>query len=417
MRFTDLLFAGLMWTIAACSAASAQSFSMKDYLAGAREARALEGFKAKLDFLGKHNFNSPWLREMQVRVRTNDLNFSPDDYRLRLSPTNPAEISANKRYYKAQVEQLEAEYRSAFAEVLKDRYALVVNHFLLDLQRQYEENALNTAGDIARLTTQLADERRIRLDDLLDLDAWRFETEVDQGETIHRIREIERMMAEEYAFAGGIDWSSTRLIDPGRMQEILRDNSAADPGRNVYVASEEMDYKLREARLSVERSESWRNMGYLQAEYDRNTFPDIQQDLGFQLGLRIPITNPDRADLARDRYRLLDIPYEINAKADRYRLESNLLHERFGHYYNLYQKVEMKIEEVKKLDIWQLAQTETELDLGGLVTYREYLLDLERKRTNLLNDLYEIYIDFLDVQGRLVEMPLVNYLSPSLDEL
>lgn len=417
MRFQDLLLAGLMWTIAACSAASAQTFSMQDYLAGAREARALEGFKAKLDFLGKHSFSSPWLREMELRIRTNDLNFSPDDYRLRLSPVNPAEISANKRYYKAQVEQLEAEYKSAFAEVLVDRYTLVVSHFLFNLQRQYEENALKTADDIARLTSQLADERRIKLDDLLELDAWRFETEVDHRETVHQIREIEMTMAQEYLFSGGIDWSSTQLIDPARMQQIMHEHAPMDAGKNVYMVSEEMEYKLREARLSVERSESWRNLGYLQAEYDRNTFPDIQQDLGFQLGLRIPITNPDRPELEREQYRLLEIPHDINTQAEEYRLQSSLLHERFGHCYGQYRKVEEKIEEIKKLDIWQLAQTETELDLGGLVTYREYLLNLEKMRNNLLMDLYEIYLEYLDAQGRLVEMPLVNYLSPSLDEL
>lgn len=405
-----VLFLGMV-----CPAALAQEFQMKNYLAASRNALALDAYKAQLDFLGKNNFNSPWLRDMQIRIRTRDLDLSPEDYRLRLSPTNPAEISANKNYYTAQVQQLEAEYKAAFAEVLKGRYNLLLDHYFLYQQRMHSEKALIMAGELAVLMGRMAGDRRLKLDDLIDNDASQFKTEFELDAIHQQIRELETLIRVEYDFDGVIDWSTKEIIHIDRVRELMLD-IPVDSGRNVYVLSDEFDYKLREARLRVERSESWRNMGFLQAEYRNWTGPELGDRLGFQLGLRIPVTNPDRADLARDRYRLADIPARINERVSSFALQGQVLRERFNDLIDRHVRVEKKIADMEQLDVRQLAQTDGHLDAGGLVSYRDYLFELEKMRLRNMREAYSIYIDYLDIQGRLVEVPTINYLSPLLEE-
>ena len=388
---------------------------MKDYLAASRDAMSLDAYKARLDFLDKNNFNSPWLRDMQIRIRTRDLNLSPEDYRLRLSPTNPAEISANKNYYTAQVQQLEAEYKAAFAEVLKGRYNLLLDHYFLYQQRMHSEKALIMAGELAVLMGRMAGDRRLRLGDLIDNDESHFKTEFELDAILQQMRELETLMRKEYDFAGKIDWSNGDIIHIDQVRDQMM-TAPVDSGRNIYVISDEFDYKLREARLRVERSESWRNMGFLQAEYRNWTGPEFGDRLGFQLGLRIPVTNPDRADLARDRYRMADIPARINERVSSFVLQGQVLRERFNALIDRHIRVEKKIADMEQLDVRQLAQTDGQLDAGGLISYRDYLLDLKKMRLRNLREAYTIYIDYLDIQGRLVEVPTINYISPGLEE-
>lgn len=415
MGFYRYFLAAVLLPGMVCPAALAQEFQMKDYLAASRDAMSLDAYKARLDFLDKNNFNSPWLRDMQIRIRTRDLNLSPEDYRLRLSPTNPAEISANKNYYTAQVQQLEAEYKAAFAEVLKGRYNLLLDHYFLYQQRMHSEKALIMAGELAVLMGRMAGDRRLRLGDLIDNDESHFKTEFELDAILQQMRELETLMRKEYDFAGKIDWSNGDIIHIDQVRDQMM-TAPVDSGRNIYVISDEFDYKLREARLRVERSESWRNMGFLQAEYRNWTGPEFGDRLGFQLGLRIPVTNPDRADLARDRYRMADIPARINERVSSFVLQGQVLRERFNALIDRHIRVEKKIADMEQLDVRQLAQTDGQLDAGGLISYRDYLLDLKKMRLRNLREAYTIYIDYLDIQGRLVEVPTINYISPGLEE-
>jgi hypothetical protein len=278
----------------------------------------------------------------------------------------------------------------------------------------HSEKALIMAGELAVLMGRMAGDRRLKLGDLIDNDESQFKTEFELDAIRQQMRELETLMRVEYDFDGVIDWSNREIIHIDRVRELMLD-IPVDSGRNVYVLSDEFDYKLREARLRVERSESWRNMGFLQAEYRNWTGPEFGDRLGFQLGLRIPVTNPDRADLARDRYRLADIPARINERVSSFALQGQVLRERFNDLINRHIRVEKKIADVEQLDVRQLAQTDGHLDAGGLVSYRDYLFDLEKMRLRNMREAYSIYIDYLDIQGRLVEVPTINYLSPVLE--
>ena len=97
----------------------------------AYEDQDLELYHSQLDFLGSNKYNSPWLNRVEFRIGTEDANLSMDEYRLRLSPTNPSEIKANKIYHRKQISSINAEYSVALNKALKNRYQMLLDHYYL----------------------------------------------------------------------------------------------------------------------------------------------------------------------------------------------------------------------------------------------------------------------------------------------
>ena len=124
---------------------SFSQFVMEDFLASARNDLALGPSRAKLEFLKDNNFNGPWISRLEFRTRSNDANLSQEDFRFRLTPGNPSELKAYKRYYDKQLNLLNTEYQEELNNALLLRYFLAIDHIFesrdrTNLQHQLEIN-------------------------------------------------------------------------------------------------------------------------------------------------------------------------------------------------------------------------------------------------------------------------------------
>ena len=81
---------------------------------------------AREAYLSTHKFNSPWLRELDFRLRPNNEETAISDYRLRFGILNPWEIKANRDYYKLLLRQQTFERKKTINEVLERRYQLII---------------------------------------------------------------------------------------------------------------------------------------------------------------------------------------------------------------------------------------------------------------------------------------------------
>ena len=65
----------------------------------------------------------------------------------------------------------------------------------------------------------------------------------------------------------------------------------------------------------------------------------------------------------------------------------------------------------------QLLNQDVNLKPKGLVNAQKSLLRIQRMESDLKWDIYNTFIDYLYYSGKLVEMPLRNYISKDLNEL
>ncbi len=393
-------------------------FSMENFLAGARDDQDIRRVEDKLDFLKKNNFNSPWLRETEVRLRSNDFNFSLEDFRLRFSPTNPWQMRANKLYYKVQQDQLNMEYLYVLNQSLRTRYDLLIEHYHVLQLEKLNKKKYSYYSDVLKIIGQYGSTMNLDVKDLIDADEAQLQSRLEWKNMVYSREEIESLIRDISGFTGhiDIDWEQSEIVDVEDIKRIVTEIQNEVDLTNLYIAQVEKKNELSAARMRVERTEARKNIGYLQAEYDTERGKSFDHHAGYQIGLAIPLTNPDKPDLNRRKIKLMDDETELNKQRITIARRQNLLKLRLDHLIDQYEFVAKKTEILKQNKVLDITGPEKTPDPDKFLKLREYQLKLEEKKIEILKDLYEAYISYLDYTGSLVRQPVKNYLSKYLRE-
>ncbi len=259
--------------------------------------------KLSADYINEHSFASPWLREMDFRVRTGDKDTPIDEYRMRLGLINPFEIKANSEYAKLLSSQNSFNRTSVINEVLLGRYELIIeNYYLSELNRLITER-IQTYRDLeeASLTG------KVKLDDLIDMEATKTKLLLRQIEL-----EQKRVMVDKsiHAKTGEtISWEYFNWVITGVLIQYCHDLVEVP-----YLATiaNEQKLELKRQEFMIDKAESFSNIGFIQSEYDVNRGNAFNEHLGFQIGVQIPLFNKDKPNLQRKELDLISA--EVKAK-------------------------------------------------------------------------------------------------------
>lgn len=395
---------------------SRAQFSMESYLATARDDISLSPTRAKQDFLNDNNYNGPWISRVEFRTRSNDANLSQEDFRFRITPANPSELKANKRYYSKQVELLNFEYREELNNALLERYEIAVDHLFEfrsknDLIKQMEINR-----QLIDMINQSTGAYNMDLGDLVDAESDDLEMKLKIEDTNIRIEELEFMIRDFYSYSGSLDWNSIDLISVDDILTLFEEFKGKQTGEHINLVKMDQRNALAAERFNIEKSESLRNIGYFQAEYDTDRGDEASEHFGYQIGIRIPIVNPDKPDLNRRKLALMDDQALLEEKKDSYRREMELAVIRMEHYHIQYNQISEKLETMSQRNFIELNNPGRALRVSDLIKINEFYLELLSKKNSIEKNIFETYLDYLNLNGILSELPLRNYLSKDLSE-
>lgn len=406
-----IIFLSFLWIPATLG-----QFSMEEFLSGSRDDQSLQRVEDKLDFLKENNFNSPWLRETEVRLRSNNFDFGLEDFRLRFSPTNPWQMKANKLYYKAQQGQLDMEYLFVLNKSLRTRYDLLIEHYHTTQFEKLYEGKYQYFSEVLKIIGQFGSTMNLDVKDLINADKLQLEARLEWKNMAYGREEIEALIREISVFSGGIDWDDSELVQVEDIKETIRTVQKELDVSNIYIAQIEKKNTLSAARMQVEKTEAHKNIGYLQAEYDTDRGKSFDRHFGYQIGISIPLTNPDKPDLNRRKINLMDDATELNKQKIMITRRQKLLKLRLDHLIDQYDFVSEKLKILEQNKIMELSDLDKNPDPDKFLRLREYQLELEEKRIKISKDLYDAYISYLDYAGKLVQSPMKNYLSKFLRE-
>jgi hypothetical protein len=390
-------------------------FSLNEFLRESKNDVRLYGYNLKSNFLEKNPYRSPWIQRTEVRIRTNDLNVSADDYRFRISPTNPFEIRENRKYYEMEFDFLFTEYQRSLNAALNERYQLILdlleNHYLESLkQRQFD-----LLSDELRSLDALANDPDFNLTDYIEARENLIQTRLEMNEINHSIGRALLEIRSKYTFTGNIVPDNIDLVDIQTIKKWVNTLfSDLDTTENVLVKHLHQENLLTEQRIKLESAEDRRNIGFIQAEYDRYRGNEMDEHLGFQIGVRVPLTNPDRPDLNRDRVDLLEDQAGLVERRSEIKLRGQLVRLKLDYLFSQY---ELVIKAIEENDFSELITLTPDLKPDDLIKAQKAVLRLQRLEAGIKWEIYKSYIDFLYYSGRLVDMPLKNYLSGNLSEI
>ena len=391
-------------------------FKMEAFLASARTDISLNPAQARIDFLKENNFNGPWINRLEFRAGSEDLNLSLEEYRLRITPANPGELKANKRYFDRQVTLLNTEYQDELNNALGDRYSLVIEHLFEFKKSNNLEKQLAINRQLIEMMSMSSSIYAMDIGDLIDAESNEMDLKMSIENSKIFMKEVEYMMKELFDFNGEIVWAEEELMETDDILNLFAEFKDKPTGQHIDLVKLDQRNALEAERFNIEKSEALRNIGYFQAGYDVKQGNEAIENFGYEIGVRIPIVNPDKPQLNRRKLTLMDDEALLDQKRDDIRKSLELAVLRMDHYAEQYSEINSKIVSISKQNILALQSPGKAIKISDLIKLNEFHIDLMEKKNQVQKKIYETYIEYLNLNGKLTEFPMRNYLSKNLSE-
>lgn len=374
-------------------------FSVEKFLAAPFQSAEISGLAKQLEYIDDESFRSPIFRELELRLRTDDLNLSPDDIRLRLGIINPFEQIANRKYENTQTEYIQLKYNFETNLLLANRYKQLIQHYYL---KEYE-SLLDTEIELLKSAYAVMQDGKGSFKDWVETDERILKKELDRKEVLSSVELLEYTIRETIKIDDSIYWDDYDVVSVEKMQEILlNDNQITPPRLELALKS----FELNQQAFKVEKAESWSNIGFIQAEYELKSDDPLKQNLGFQMGITLPVFNPDKPKLQQEKLQLIEQESEIQEVKDENSIEQFKLQKEFSKHIWCYQEVSTRL-----ADIETLGKNSTYDNMEDFIALTNYHSNLRILQHKIYLQCLQTYIKILAFSGRLSDSPYVNYLS------
>ena len=412
MRFKTII---LSFQLVLLYTQSIGQFSINAYLSDARNDVRLYENKAKSEFLENNPYRSPVFHRVEFRTRSNDFDFTQDDFRFRLNPTNPFEMNANRKYYDIEANSLVIDYQYALNKAIYHRYKQLIDFFQLKDEISFKEKEILVQKDQLKILEAGLSDTDFEISEYIKQKENLVDLVLEFNELKHNQEVIMHEIKSEFSFTGEIDQENHEFISYDQIKAIIEMKSTVpDTENNIHIENLNRQAMLDEQRIHVEKAEGRRNIGFFQAEYDNDRGNEFNEHMGYQIGVRLPITEPDRPDLNRRKLNLIEDKAKIVREKTSFDIQCELLKMDLSY---LFTQNDLIAESISNDKLLKLLNQNLNTKPEDLLEAQKSILKMNKYEKMLQWDIYQSFIDYLYYSGKLIDVPLKNYLSGNLDEI
>jgi len=361
----------------------------------------LSSINRQLSYYRSNSFKSPAIRELELRVRGNNFDSSPDNFALRLGILNPKERTANNTFNVAKENYLLKTKDHLLNEILSEKYNGLINNYDLVITLsllQEEKNQIKAF--------ELAQKGVLALNDWIKLDQNLLELGLKQAdfESLIHAKNSEFMINDSLFL--NVDWDEFELVSLDEIKNTIALHNHKSFFLEVDLASEK--FHLDRLKLNIDYAESW-NIGFFQAGYDMDGGGTLKKQMDYRIGITIPLFNEDKPKLKREELNLMGTAVElkhleeINVLIDRQRMKQ---------FNDLVLRYEMLLQKEQELSNLAAAGVD---GIDGFLALSKYMTSVKKSlhKTNI--KILLLYIEILEKKGVLGAEPYLNYLSKELN--
>lgn len=384
-------------------------FSMEGFLSNSVQEGTIKEVASQQQYIEQHDFRSPILREVEFRMRATRFSEGLTDYKLRFSPLNPYERTANKNYKIALEQEMNVQFKWNLNEVLNDRYKLIIDHYYLNKQEQIIHHEIRFYASVLSLARKQSNE--LSMKDVIRIDKALLKSKIKLEEIISNQSQLEYLIKQTYNFAGSISWENIELVEPYQIALWLNEQSAPTLDNNLFIQHKLKLELLAQTEFAIKKRKSFSNIGYIQAEYRTDEKLNFAQNLGMQIGFNIPITNPDKPDLERRQLKMLKNSQSLIGNKETINTSINFSRIHLASLISQYNLVHKKKNDYLA---YSRAPNSSTSSLDIILELREFQLELQLEELRIFTELIRSYISLLSHDGKLAQAPYINYLSREL---
>lgn len=390
--------------------------SIRQFLQSAERDFALQSFDEQINYLNRKPYKLSMLNKLELRAQNNELGQNTSQrFGVRVSPSNPWEINNTNKYFKTYQESLSLEKEIVFKDALLTRYNLVIELLYLEQLKKLADTDKKIVDAQCAVLEKQQYSTYFDATDLAEVKLEQISKAIEVEELLFdinkQISKIDRCFNGDYI--KNLTWEHESVISIERIEKVL-DSLVGSTAASSELAYRDVKINLARRAYSLERSNF--NLGFIQTQYTEGRTDVNRNPWGLSIGVNIPLTNPNKGDMAGKQLKVIEAEYERKGIETEMVRDKNAALERLRSELDRYRAAKARIRE---LDINAIANTlSTMKGYNPVITLKlnSKAIKLEVTLEKIRQDILVSYIEFLSVHDKLQQRPLVNYLSSTFDK-
>lgn len=394
----------------------AQVASTASILSSAQSEEAVRLAERMTSFLQNTSHEMPRIQELEFRTETDEFQVGQQEYLFRLSPNTTKMRRAQRGLHQQHIVLTQQEQLLLINDALEDRYEALVEWKQLQEKEEILEALEVLYADRVNVLTKSATWPDFDPEDLIDAEAEAQEIAFERLTVSGKMQQL----AVEFGQFGG----NTESVTPDTAQWIslariagLLQTSGDSISNHPLLMRREANIGMVQQEYALERAATSRWLDFVQARYGGNDNVLFKEVFSVGVGFKLPLKGDKKLDLN-------ELELEQIEEENRYQLlQSQLLQQAEawkGQLLQLLQQHQLLQTQIANSQSTPILERYRQLDDANPLTLLK-MREVQLKKALQLQDvryrIYRAYIQWLDVSGRMIALPLKNYLSEGLERL
>ncbi len=390
------------------------SFSTSSILATAKTQTAIALQERKIDVLNAQSYKLPFLEKIDFQTETDRFDWKRQEYRVRTSFNSWDEMKGLRQQKAASLVKEQAERTVLFKDVLYDRYALLVEY-------RFEQAALNM---YRQLSTVFVDKRDVlqkmaklstnfNIEDLIKAEEAAFDFQQKMLQSEGSIRNINQFLKRTFDTSDSLQLDTADWI-PLSMLRRLASELPTTADKNPVLAYQQAAIGVVQSDYNLEKSQTKKIIDYAQLRNSARNKDALVREWSVGVGIAIPYRGSSKIELNNIAFKRLEAENKLKNLQTNFDLEIFNVQQDLDLIFKEYDFIEKQVNESQTLyalDHYANIQGAPPL---VLLQMQELVLKRQAQLVLLEHLAFQKYIKWLDLTGKLSEMPLRNYLSVGL---
>lgn len=400
----------------ACSALHAQNTVTSTQLLTPSPNGKLSGLLQKnIEFLKNGNQSLPLIEKMEFRTETDELNLRRQEYVFRMSFNGKKSRKVQDQLTQSSIQINELKDQLLQKEILEDRYEYIAEWFYIEQEIQSRQAEQIIHEDKLKVYQRmLTNTPEIDISNILKAEEDLQDIERDILQLNQKKQYIiQLLLPEEKNAKALVDTSNWVSLET--MQRLLTEIKD-QPVQNLEQALQLSQVNFAQLEYDLEKADGKRVFDFAQIKYAGRDKLDFYREWSLGLGINIPTKSSNRVDINEAQLEIFQEEFQLAALELDIEEELILRYNQFENAMNEYELIKTQIVESELAKIYEKYRTISGVHPLTLLQLKENLLEKERDLIRLEKDCCLVFLEILELKGKLSTTPAVNYLSDDLSE-
>ena len=391
------------------------TLSTSDILSSAKQQYVLGLQQQRIDFLKNSTHKLPLVDEMEFRTETNDFKLEEQQYVLRGRFHTKAQQRAHADFQQAKIELNTIEEQLLMQDLLRERYDAIVKVSYFEkllVAKKAQKILLEDRMTVLKKSINLP---KFNILDLIDAEDDLHEADRD----ILRIKNgltLAQQQIFRYSNQRGYLKTDVQLIDIEEVMKVVRSLSSEPSTAHATLVKRNLNVNLAAKEQAIRRTQEENTVDYFQAKIGGTDDNGFKQNFSLGMGITIPVRNRQQDNLDELEFEKIDenlkyeeLKIELKERMTQIRLEME-------NQFELYQLLGQQLENSQADEVLKQYQKIAGASPIAMLKLKGSQFKKELEQFSVQQNIYVLYVELLDASGKMMELPLRNYLMRSLEE-